>query len=104
MSAATGAGTVRRVEITGPKSIASERVFYVIAASAILLATAVGFRGFYLHGKGVGGADMTSQIVPLIVAHGLAMFSWVVLFFVQSLLILNGNRRLHMVIGPAGGA
>jgi hypothetical protein len=45
---------------------------------------------------------MTSQIVPLIVAHGLAMSSWVVLFLVQSTLILIGNRRLHMVIGPVG--
>jgi len=45
---------------------------------------------------------MTSQIVPLIVVHGLAMFSWVMLFFVQSILILTGNRRFHMFIGPAG--
>ena len=46
---------------------------------------------------------MTHQIVPLIIAHGLAMSGWVVLFLVQSILILTGRRRLHMVIGPLGG-
>ena|SRR2546427_1260658 len=46
---------------------------------------------------------MTSQIVSLIVAHGLAMFSWVIFFFIQSILVVIGNRRLHMAIGPIGG-
>jgi hypothetical protein len=69
----------------------------------MLILTAVGFRLFILHGKGFGGGEITSQILPLVVAHGLAMFSWVTLFLVQSLLILNGNRRLHMRLGPAGG-
>jgi len=30
------------------------------------------------------------------------MFGWVLLFFLQSVLILAGNRRLHIVIGAAG--
>ena len=46
---------------------------------------------------------MTTQIIPLIVAHGLAMSGWVILFLVQSILILTGRRRLHLVIGPLGG-
>jgi hypothetical protein len=82
-------------------SLQSERLFYVIAAFIMVVLTAGGFRNFYLHGRAPWG-EMTSQIVPLIVAHGLAMSSWVVLFLVQSTLILIGNRRLHMVIGPAG--
>jgi hypothetical protein len=64
--------------------------------------TAIGFRSFFLHGKGAGGSEMTSQIVPLVVVHGLAMFGWVILFFLQSILILAGNRRLHIVMGAAG--
>ncbi len=80
-----------------------DRLFYVVAASIMVIVTAVGFRGFLLQGKGFGGGDMTSQIVPLIVVHGLAMFSWVIFFFIQSVLILIGNRRLHMAIGPVGG-
>jgi hypothetical protein len=74
----------------------------ISAAGLMLVITAVGFRFFILHGKGLGGGEITKQIVPLIVAHGFAMFGWVVLFFVQSVFILVGNRRLHMVIGPAG--
>jgi len=87
---------------TVAQSLHSERLFYVIAGSVMLIATAVGFRGFLLHGKGFGGGEITRQIYPLVVVHGLAMFSWVILFLVQSLFILNGNWRLHMRIGVAG--
>ena len=80
----------------------ADRLFYVLAAGAMLIFTAGGFRNFYLHGKAPWGA-MTSQIMPLIVAHGLAMSGWVLLFFFQSILILTGRRRLHVVIGPLGG-
>jgi hypothetical protein len=79
-----------------------ERLFYVIAGSLMLVATAVGFSPFLIHGKGFGGGEITRQIVPLVVVHGLAMFSWIVLFLVQSIFILNGNRRLHMRIGVVG--
>jgi hypothetical protein len=83
-------------------SLNSDRLFYVVAASIMFVFTAIGFRSFYLHGKGPGGSEMTSQIVPIVVVHGLAMFGWVILFFLQSILILAGNRRLHIVIGTAG--
>jgi hypothetical protein len=84
------------------RSIRSERSFYVVAACMMLIVTALAFRFFILHGKAFGGEDTTRQIVPLVVIHGLAMFGWIILFLVQSILIWNGNRRLHMVIGPAG--
>jgi hypothetical protein len=76
--------------------------FYVIAAVLMLLSTAGGFRRFYLHGKAPWG-DMTGQILPLVVAHGLAMTGWVLTFFLQSILIVTGRRKLHLVIGPLGG-
>jgi hypothetical protein len=79
-----------------------DRLFYVVAAAMMLIFTAGGFRRFYLHGRAPWG-EMTHQIVPLIVLHGLAMSSWVILFFVQSVLILRGYRRVHMlVIGRVG--
>ena len=84
------------------RALASERLFYVIAGSVMLVATAVGFRAFLAHGKGFGGGEITRQIVPLVVVHGLAMFSWIVLFLVQSVFILKGNPRLHMRIGVGG--
>jgi len=81
----------------------SDRLFYVVAAGLMLIFTAGGFRRFYLHGKAPWG-EMTSQIAPLIVAHGLAMSSWVILFLVQSTLILTGYRRVHMVVTGRVGA
>lgn len=79
-----------------------DRLFYVVAAGLMLVFTAGGFRNFYLHGKAPWG-NMTAQIMPLIVVHGLAMSSWVALFLLQSILILTGRRRLHLAIGPLGG-
>ena len=84
------------------RTVVSERLFYVIAGSVMLVTTAVGFRLFLAHGKGFGGGEITRQIVPLVVVHGIAMFSWILLFLVQSVFILNGNRRLHMRIGVGG--
>src|SRR5262249_39633700 len=84
------------------RALQAERLFYVIAGSVMLIATAVGFRLFLLHGRGFGGGEITRQIVPLVVVHGIAMFSWMVLFLVQSILILNDNPRLHMRIGVGG--
>jgi|SRR5208282_2365043 len=79
-----------------------ERLFYVIAAFAMLVITAVGFRQFLLHGRSIGGAPMTPQIMRLIVAHGLAMLGWIALLFAQSLLIYTGRLRLHMMLGRVG--
>ena len=81
----------------------SDRLFYAVAAVLMLIFTAGGFRRFYLHGKAPWG-EMTSQIGSLIVVHGLAMSSWVILFLVQSTLILTGYRRVHMVVTGRVGA
>jgi len=98
MTVATPASAARITR----RRVNPDHLFYVVAAALMLLFTAGGFRNFYLHGRAPWGA-MTSQIVPLIVAHGLAMTGWVILFFLQSLLILTGRRRLHFVLGPLGG-
>jgi hypothetical protein len=84
------------------RRIKRDRLFYVIAAVLMVISIAGGFRRFYLHGRAPWGA-MTSQIVPLVIAHGTAMSSWVVLFLIQSILIVTGRRRLHLVLGPMGG-
>jgi len=97
----TDAVTRSQAQIAASRALVHERLFYVIAGSLMLVATAVGFRAFLAHGKSFGG-EMTRQIVPLVVFHGLAMFSWIVLFLAQSIFILNGNRRLHMRIGVIG--
>jgi hypothetical protein len=83
----TAAAASSQARIVEAGSAASERLFYLIAAGTMVVFTAGGFRNFYLHGRAPWG-NMTSQIVPVIVAHGLAMSSWIILFFVQSLLVL----------------
>jgi len=96
-----GAATQSQAQSAIVRTVRSERLFYVVAGSVMLIATVVGFRSFLAHGKAFGG-EITRQIVPLVVVHGVAMFSWISLFLVQSIFILNGNRRLHMRIGVVG--
>jgi hypothetical protein len=79
-----------------------ERRFYAVASFLLLLITVVGFRQFLLQGKGADGIPITPHILRLVVIHGLAMLAWVVLLFVQSLLIVAGRRRLHMTLGLLG--
>jgi hypothetical protein len=96
--------TQSQTQSTVARTARSERLFYVIAGSVMLIATMVGFRSFLVHGKSFGGGEITRQIVPLVVVHGLAMFTWMLLFLVQSIFILNGNRRIHMRVGVLGAA
>jgi hypothetical protein len=103
-AAISGAATQSQTQSAVVRSVQSERLFYVIAGSVMLIATVAGFRSFLAHGKGSGGGEITKQIVPLVVVHGLAMFTWIILFLVQSIFILKGNRRLHMRIGVVGAA
>lgn len=79
-----------------------ERMFYFVSSCLLLLLVAAGFWHFYLHGKASDGGPVTQQIVPLVFLHGIAMTSWIVLFVVQSSLIVRGNRKLHMSLGVAG--
>lgn len=102
--AISDAATQSQAQSTVVRSVRSERLFYVVAGSVMLLTTVVGFRSFITSGKAVGGGEITRQIVPLVVVHGLAMFTWMTLFLVQSIFILNGNRRIHMRIGVLGAA
>ena len=102
MNGAVRVASVPQVRKTERKFAAPDRLFYVIAAGMMLVSTAGGFRRFYLHGQAPWG-DITHQILPLVVLHGLAMTAWVILFFVQSTLILLGYRRVHMlVLGRVG--
>jgi len=96
------AAPVPRAQTASSRSLRADRLFYLLAACAVLIVSVVGFRSFYLLGKGFGGNPLTQQIVPLIHVHAFAMSSWVILFLVQSILIVAGKRQLHMVLGPVG--
>ena len=78
------------------------RLLYATFAVLLLVATVLGFQQFYLHGRAYPGREILPPARLLIVAHGVAMSCWIILFLVQSLLIVGGNRRLHMAMGKVG--
>lgn len=78
----------------------SVRLLYAAAALLLFVLMLLGFQQFYLHGKAYPGHPLAPPITLLIVAHGVAMTLWIVTLLVQSLLIVGGNRRLHMTVGP----
>ncbi len=78
------------------------RWLYVAFSLLLLVATVAGFQQFYFHGKAYPGREIVPRAKVLVVGHGLVMSAWIVLFVVQPLLIVNGNRRLHMTLGRIG--
>lgn len=78
------------------------RLLYAAFALLLLVDTLAGFQQFYLHGRAYPGREILPHARLLIVAHGVAMSSWIVLFLVQPMLIVSANRRLHMTLGKIG--
>ena len=56
MSAGISAATQSLGQSVEARAQSSERLFYVVAGGAMLIATAVGFRLFIVHGKVLGEA------------------------------------------------
>jgi hypothetical protein len=75
------------------------RFFYLAAALVLLAVVLTGFQQFYLHGRSVGGQQISPQILTLVVTHGVLMSTWIVLFTVQPFLIVTRHRRWHMMLG-----
>ena len=82
-----------------PRAAPTKHYFHSAAGVAMLVIAFAGFQPFYLRGEGMGGRTISPQLFPLVLAHGVAMTAWVILFLVQSLLIPTRNRRLHMKLG-----
>ncbi len=81
------------------KNFNPSRFFYLAAALVLLAIVLTGFQQFYLHGRGVGGQQITPQILMLVITHGVLMSMWIVLFIVQPLLIVTHHQRWHMMLG-----
>ncbi|MDB6020718.1 MAG: hypothetical protein JWQ04_575, partial [Pedosphaera sp.] len=47
----------------------------------------------------ISGRELTPPIRILLTLHGIGMSAWMLLFLVQPLLIVAGNRRVHMLLG-----
>jgi len=84
----------------GPTSPKRARLFYFGVAALLLVLMFLGFQQFYLHGKAYPNRELAPPIRTLLILHGIGMSAWVLLFLVQPLLILTGNRRVHMMLGP----
>lgn len=80
----------------------ASRYFYSGAALLLVVLMFWGFQHFYFHGKAYPGRELTPPIRTLVILHGTAMATWMLLFVVQPILIARGKRRLHMNLGKAG--
>lgn len=88
----------------GPASPKRARRFYVGIAALLLVLMILGFQQFYLHGKAYPDRELAPPIRTLLILHGIGMSAWLLLFLVQPLLIMAGNRRVHMMLGRIGAA
>ncbi len=78
------------------------RYFYTGAALLLLTIMFLGFQQFYLHGKAFPHRELTPPIRIWLILHGIAMTAWMLLFLAQPLLVVTGNRRVHMMAGRVG--
>ncbi len=78
------------------------RFFYFGAAALLFVLMLIGFQQFYLHGRAFPDRELTPPIRTLLILHGSAMSAWMLLFLAQPLLIVSGNRRVHMMLGRVG--
>lgn len=73
-----------------------ERLFYVAMASFVVLICFVGFApSFYLKGY----LNPHRELSILLHVKGFAFSAWIILFLIQSVLIVRGSRALHQRLG-----
>ncbi len=92
----------REVRTEAPSRSNPGRLLYPAAAVLLFVFMLLGFQQFYLRGQGYPGHPLAPPIKGLIIAHGVSMTLWVILFLVQPLLIVSGNKRVHMKVGILG--
>jgi hypothetical protein len=80
------------------------RWLYSAAAALLLVLTFLGFQEFYLRGQAYPAHPIAPPIRGIIVAHGVSMTCWILLFMVQPLLIVGRNVSLHKKLGWLGAA
>jgi hypothetical protein len=93
---------VDEAQAKGQNSPKRTRLFYSGAAALLLALMFLGFLQFYLHGRAYPNRELAPPIRTLLILHGIGMTAWVLLFLVQPLLIVAGNRRVHMMLGRIG--
>lgn len=81
-----------------PVSVARSR-FWLAATTVMLALTIIGFAPFYLRGNGFAERMISPPLVPLVVVHGAALTSWMVLLVIQPALITMRSVRAHIMVG-----
>jgi hypothetical protein len=77
----------------------TQRLFFVLMASAVIVVVFVGFAPtFYLRSS----FPQTRSMSLLLHVHGIVFSAWVSFFLVQTVLIARGARRLHQRRGWIG--
>ena len=99
----TSEASVGSIAAAQPR-VQRDRWFYSVAAFVLLYFLLAGFHKFYLEGKGFDGNKVPPAVLGFVLVHGLALTLWVILFFVQSLLIGTKNKLLHMKLGWGAAA
>ena len=75
------------------------RFFYPSIGVLFLGLTLLGFQHFYFSGMSYPGRPITPPIRSLVIAHGLAMAGWILIFTLQPMLVAGRNIRAHMMVG-----
>ena len=72
-------------------------VFFTATSSFFLLANLIGF------GSSINSRLENEGSLPLhIYLHGICAFLWIVLYFIQTALIVSKNTQLHIKLGEKG--
>lgn len=80
------------------------RWFYPIAGVVLLILTLWGFERFYFHARAYPDREITPPIRMLVIAHGISMGLWILLFTLQPWLVALKRHRLHITLGRIGAA
>lgn len=88
-----------RVSVSG----LAVRYLHSMVAAVLLVFTFIGFRHFYLSGNsslpgGAGGPIMEGTAIYA-VPHGICATAWMLILFLQPLLVANRRRTLHKTLG-----
>jgi hypothetical protein len=78
---------------------AADRFFYVSASLLFVALTAIGFAPFILRGREFGEDPIPEHTKIFVIAHGVALLTWIVLFPVQSFLIASKRVKIHRTLG-----
>jgi len=82
--------------------LSAERRFYASMALFMLAVVFIGFApSFYLRDY-VHVPRPNPTLTPMVMLHGLAFTTWMLIFLAQTLLVSAGRRDLHIRLGQAG--